>query len=57
MDPHLNHGKWSVIEKQSFEAAINYFTEHNWQEISEYVGTRTAAQCKERYSIQNFYFY
>jgi hypothetical protein len=49
MDPYLNHGKWQPSEKQAFEEALAFFTSRNWQEISEYVGTRRAAQCKERY--------
>lgn len=48
-DPYLNHGKWSAEEKRMFDEAICFFAERNWQEISEYVGTRTAMQCKERY--------
>jgi hypothetical protein len=49
MDPYLNHGKWQPSEKHAFEEAIAFFTSRNWQEISEYVGTRTAMQCKERF--------
>lgn len=51
-DSGLNHGKWSQIEEQNFDEAIQYFNFNlnclNWQEISEYIGTRTALQCKER---------
>ena len=50
VNPQLNHGKWLDSEKQSFEEAIEYYKFNlNWQEISEYFGTRTALQCKERY--------
>ena len=49
MDPYLSHGKWTEAEKQAFEQAVAFFMSRNWQEISEYVGTRTAMQCKERY--------
>ena len=52
IDPNLNHGRWSTIEDQAFEEAVQFFSAKNWQEISEYVGTRTALQCKERYELK-----
>ena len=56
VNPQLNHGKWLDSEKQSFEEAIEYYKFNlNWQEISEYVGTRTALQCKERYELKYQY--
>ncbi|RNA37100.1 snRNA-activating complex subunit 4 isoform X1 [Brachionus plicatilis] len=52
IDPNLNHGRWTSSEYQAFEEAVQYFSAKNWQEISEYVGTRTALQCKERYELK-----
>lgn len=52
IDPNLNHGRWTLSEDQAFEEAVHFFSAKNWQEISEYVGTRTALQCKERYELK-----
>lgn len=52
IDPNLNHGRWTMVEDQAFEEAVQFFSAKNWQEISEYVGTRTALQCKERYELK-----
>ena len=46
----MNHGKWLPSESQAFKEALEFFKYSlNWHEISEYVGTRTSLQCKERY--------
>ncbi len=53
VDPNLNHGKWSQSEEQAFEEALQFYnTVYNWQEISEYIGTRTSFQCKDRYELK-----
>ena len=55
VDPNLNHGKWSLFEEQAFEEALLFYnTTYNWQEIAEYVGTRTALQCKDRYELKYY---
>ncbi|CAF0719286.1 unnamed protein product [Brachionus calyciflorus] len=52
IDPSLNHGRWTASEDQAFDEAVVYYSAKNWQEISEYIGTRTAFQCKERYELK-----
>jgi hypothetical protein len=53
VNPNLNHGKWSATEEQAFDEALQFYNQTlNWQEISEFVGTRTAFQCKERYELK-----
>lgn len=52
IDPNLNHGRWTANEDQAFEEAVQYYSAKNWQEISEYIGSRTAFQCKERYELK-----
>lgn len=53
VDPNLNHGKWSPNEEQAFEEALQFYNSmYNWQEISEYIGTRTSFQCKDRYELK-----
>lgn len=53
VDPNLNHGKWSQAEEQAYEEALQFYnTVYNWQEISEYIGTRTSFQCKDRYELK-----
>lgn len=52
IDPNLNHGRWTASEDQAFEEALEYYSSENWQEISEYIGSRTAFQCKERYELK-----
>jgi hypothetical protein len=52
IDPSLNHGRWTASEDQAFEEAVQYYSAKNWQEISEYIGSRTAFQCKERYELK-----
>ena len=49
IDPHLNHGKWTLTEDVLFEEALVFYnTVYNWQEISEHIMTRTPHQCRDR---------
>lgn len=54
-DPTLNHGKWTSAEEEALDEALNYYTVHNWQEIAEHVGSRTALQCRDRYELKYLY--
>lgn len=47
-DPNLNHGKWTSEEELALDEALRFYTTRNWPEIAEYVGTRTAVQCRDR---------
>ncbi len=51
IDMNLNHGKWLLQEEHALHDALQYYNFNakcNWQAISEYVGTRSALQCKDR---------
>ncbi len=53
INPNLNRGKWSQQEVSAFEEAIGWYKSHfNWKEISEFIGTRTPAQCREKYELK-----
>jgi len=53
INPSINHGKWSIEEELALEEALKYYNhQYNWQTISEFVATRTANQCKERYELK-----
>jgi hypothetical protein len=55
VNPNLNHGKWTTEEIEVFDEALKLFqSSYNWQELSEYVGTRTPLQCKDRYELKYF---
>lgn len=54
-DPTLNHGKWTSGEDAALDEALRYYPVRNWQEIAEYVGTRTASQCRDRYELKYLY--
>ena len=52
-----NRGKWNEEEKKLFLQALSLFkSKHsiNWQKVSEYVGTRTAVQCRTHYQKLDF---
>ena len=48
--PGLKKGKWKKEEDELLLSLVKVKGTGNWHEIAEYMGGRSASQCKERFT-------